>query len=132
MKLQDINTVTTVDLKEKLPAVWTKKAKLQRWSELVAKHAGHQFLVLFHGLEYWSPVQLRDTPIHASGCGPNAFTIACTDPVLQSAGLSKTANLPEIMKFFEITKQQLHDFSCNCGGEISATEMARRINRFAV
>jgi hypothetical protein len=129
MKLLDILTVNVVDLKEKLPAVWTKKAKLHRWGYLVAKY-GYK-LVLFHGMEHWSPVQLRDIPIHAVEYGPNAFAIACADPVLQDAGLKEKANLPEIMRFFEITTQQLHEFSCDCGGAITARDMANRITNLA-
>jgi hypothetical protein len=121
MKLLDINTVNVVGVS------LDRKAKLVRWADLVAK--SKIGLGLMHNLEYYNPIQLKHAPIHDSGT--NAFTIACADPVLQSAGLSPKATLPEVMTFFDITQRQLHEFSCDCGGVISTKQMAGRIAKLA-
>ncbi len=62
--------------------------------------------------------------------------MAGRDPVLQQAGLK--ADLPGgnvsvggAQRFFELSKSDLHEFSCDCGGVITNEEMARRVENIA-
>ncbi|MGZ4849882.1 MAG: hypothetical protein ACXV2C_00720 [Candidatus Bathyarchaeia archaeon] len=119
----------------------TRKEKLMRWAKLVRNETGH--LYLYHNLEYASPEQLANHPsmvVYASDtiC-KSAFTIAYEDPIFQDAGLKKVVkfseptvgNIADVMKFMELSQAELHEFSCDCGGEISNKDMANRIEKIA-
>lgn len=110
-----------------LPVKLSKKEKLVRWANLI--RCSHARLVLFHNLEHYSYHELRAVPIHT--CGPNAFEIATRDNVFRTAGLKHDANLVEVIGFFELTQNEVHEFSCDCGGAIDKTEMAERIEGIA-
>ena len=117
MKTVDINTETAVAL--------TRKEKLLRLAELV--RSAPDYLRIFHGMERWRPVSLVQS---LAGYGPSAFTIAAADPVFKAAGIGG-ANAADFMKFFEISQDELHEFSCDCGGQILNGDMANRITRLA-
>lgn len=103
--------------------VMTRKEKLMHWAKLVRQH--RSYLYIFHRLEDWNAEQLAKAYHHDS-----AFTLASRDPAFKAAGL-KSGYVGEAMKFFELSQQQLHEFSCDCGGEIRASSMADRIERLA-
>ena len=102
-----------------------KAAKLRRWAKLCREYGCS--LVLFHGLEYWQFEQLRI--LLKSLPGVSAMTLAANDPVFQKLGLPSDCTVLDIMRFFELSQQQLHEFSCDCGGHVSNEEQARRIER---
>jgi hypothetical protein len=108
------------DLLQSTPLVMTKRDKLLRLAQ-IARHSTHSYFALFTGLEYvrsWA--SLREPY--------SIFEAAAADPVLRDAGLqSDTAG--EAMRFFELTRNEMHSFCCGCGGGISNDEMARRIER---
>jgi len=100
----------------------TRKERLARWAELVRKWPTH-YVGLTHGLEYLTPQQ-RSTTLASV---VHVFDIAVTDPKLQADGLSSGSTIAGVMNYFEVTRDELHEFSCDCGGQINKEEMARRI-----
>ena len=106
----------------------TRKEKLLRFVEVIRAHP--LGIAIFHGLEY--------EPQHVLDCLSNpysAFNAAGQDTVLQQAGLTPdlrgNVTVGAAQRFFELSKHDLHEFSCDCGGAISNEEMARRIERIA-
>jgi hypothetical protein len=51
--------------------------------------------------------------------------------VFKSVGLNGPATVQGAMNFFELTQDELHEFSCDCGGRISNSMMADRITAIA-
>ena len=101
----------------------TRREKLLRFAAVI-RQTQHD-IVIFHKLEYMYDAQL-ELISHPN----SAFAQAAADPVLQDAGLAGSDAL-SAKKFFELSTEQLHEFSCDCGGHISNEEMARRIERLA-
>jgi hypothetical protein len=124
MKHLDIETLNVVAVSVEAPQRMNGKERRLRWAYLV-RMTRNPYLTLFHELERFTRHDLGLLPIHS--VGPSAFSIACSDPILQREGLKPNANVLEIMSFFEITQHQLHEFSCDCGGSIDNDEMAYRI-----
>ncbi len=106
-----------------VPLPMSRRDKLMRFAQVV-RASGRMFFI-FHGLEYYTQVQLK-AAVHPS----SAFAAAAADPILQDAGLKGAAAI-DAMGFFELSQQELHEFSCDCGGVISNAEMADRIERLA-
>lgn len=102
----------------------TRREKLLRWAKLVRKSKVQ--MQLYHLLENESQETLNKMAF-SSG---TAFALAHEDPILRDAGLD-THTIGGLMAFFEITKDDLHDFSCNCGGKIDNAKMASRIEKIA-
>ena len=123
--------MSMLPVKEK-PAVMSRKARLLHWAGLVRRFWGD--LYIFHLLEYQRPDQL-----HKIGHPSSAFDLAGNDPVLQDQGIKKdttqggvlTTSAAEVMRFFELSQQELHEFSCDCGGAISPERQADRIEAIA-
>jgi len=86
-------------------------------------------LWLFSNLEYMPPRQLE--LIKVCQCAPTAMGVAVNDPKFQRDGLSASASIADVMRYFGISLAQLHEFSCDCGGYIDNSEQARRIERLA-
>jgi hypothetical protein len=122
----------TIDIRELVTAVpvtvrMTRRERLLHWAHLLRSGAGP--LALYHGLEWMSPAQLTTTP--ATESDPSAFGVALADPVFREQGLPGVSTIGEVMRFFELSQQQLHEFSCDCGGAISRQDMADRIEWLA-
>lgn len=118
----------TIDLQteQQTAVALTRKEKLLRWAELVMKQPHN--LPIFHGLEYWNDDML--TRPMCANFGPNVFSLANADPVFKAAGL-KGDSVRDSMEFFELTQDELHEFSCDCGGAITNTMMSDRITSIA-
>lgn len=101
----------------------TRVEKLTRWAELLRK-CGHA-IYLGDRIEYLSP-EARDATEWM--CSP--MSVAAADPVLTDAGL-KNGTIGEAKRFFEITDEDVHAFSCNCGGHQTGANMASRIDAIA-
>jgi hypothetical protein len=130
MKHLDIASILdAVPIKPKAPPKPTRAQKLMHWAHLVNKQRRH--LALFHNLEYWDRTQLVRKVKEISGPYSNAFTVAINDPALQQAGLKTDASIKDIMDFFELSQAELHEFSCDCGGDISNSMMAGRLAHLA-
>lgn len=120
-----------------LPApAMTRYEKLMRWAKIVREQK--EPMRIFHLLERWSQAELDQDSYFIDGS--NAFAVAMADSVFAENGLKPTTghlsgvptgSVGQVMRFMELTQQQLHEFSCDCGGAISNTEMADRIERLA-
>jgi hypothetical protein len=121
----------TIDVKEKAGAVaLTRKEKLLRWADLI--QAETRPICVFHLLENWNWVQMGLPMASHSYPGgyATAFGIAAADPVFRAAGLAGDS-VANSMKFFELSQLDIHEFSCNCGGQITGTQMADRVRHLA-
>lgn len=103
--------------------VMSRAEKLQRWADIVRNT--RQRFYIFHLLERYTPQQLQE-----ARCDASAFAAAYKDPILKDAGL-KGDSAADAMKFFELSQDELHEFSCNCSGDLSNAEMAKRIEGIA-
>jgi hypothetical protein len=106
----------------------TRREKLLKWAELV-RHYSHE-LALFHDIEHMGLSNLRGI-VPATIRTVSAFTLAVTDPIFQAQGLRKESTLVDVMKFFELSQDELHEFSCDCGGYIDNHNQAYRIELLA-
>ena len=106
-----------------VPILMTRKEKLLHRAKLIRERPYD--LGLYHRLEHYSPTELQDAKIDATHS--TAFGVALSDPQFCEQGLGKTGYAA--MNFFELSQQQLHEFSCDCGGPINNDEMANRIER---
>jgi hypothetical protein len=104
--------------------ILTKRDKLFRLAQLV-RSAPYQ-VTIFSGIEYMSLIDKR------MAHHPNSvFALAAADPLLKDAGMTSDS-VAEGERFFELASHELHAFSCDCGGRISNSTMARRIETIAV
>lgn len=120
------------------PKAMTRKEKLYRWANLIRESTNRR-LYIFHRLEYWGPRELLAATYIVSNDSP--FGIAMMDPVFSDLGLKgqahlgdpslETGTIRQAMDFFELTQSQLHEFSCDCGGQIDNEMMAARIEGLA-
>ena len=103
------------------PIPMSRNDKLERWASLIGRSS--EAIFIFHDLEYRSQHELdRLADPHS------AFALAAGDQLLREAGLTG-AKVGEGMRFFELSKHDVHAFSCNCGGHISNSTMAKRIRK---
>jgi hypothetical protein len=102
--------------------VSAKHEKLARWARLLRNN--RTMLRRFDQLECYSYSQLGLLDIHGT-----AFAVAANDPVFIQAGLKYSIH--GVMEFFELTKDQLHEFSCNCGDSVPAEFVADTVARLA-
>jgi hypothetical protein len=108
-----------------------RREKLLRWAELVRK-ARAPYLYLYHNLEYMTRAQLQNTIVDVRVY--SAFSVAIADPEFKAQGLGLGqvhVTVQNMLDFFELTVPQAHAFACDCGGDISNEEQARRIERLA-
>lgn len=121
--------------------IMTRQQRLLHWAKLVAEHKVGLFM--FHGLEFRSDLELakiEPRPLIArSGLFASyfpsrretVFSVALEDKTLNEHGLHQGGNLLDVMKFMEISRHEMHEFSCDCGGDIPNQRMASRIMSLA-
>lgn len=103
--------------------VMTKRDKLFRLARLIREFPYN--LHLFSNIEHRHPSELVGLAHPLS-----AFTVAAQDGILKDAGLTgPTVN--EAQKFFQLSRDELHAFSCDCGGHLTNDQMARRVESLA-
>lgn len=113
-----------VELSVKPPM--SRADKLNRLADLVEK-CTHS-LRLYHLLEHFTDAEkAKFTGEHLFG----AFRLAAKDPVFGEAGMPENPSILDVQRFLELSNQELHEFSCDCGGHITNTDMAARIRRIA-
>jgi hypothetical protein len=103
--------------------VLSKRDKLLRLAHVIRFAKTPVFV--FNGLEYLQAGQWE----HLSH-PHSAFALAVQDPILRDAGMTSDT-VGAAKRFFGLSKADLHEFSCDCGGTISNEEMARRVERIA-
>ena len=121
---KQLSATELVLLSSVAPHVMTRREKLLRFAMIV--RTSQRNFVIFHHLEYMTEPQLRDA-YHPE----SAFAAAAADPILSDAGLASD-RVGEAQRFFELSKNDLHEFSCDCGGVIRNDTMADRIEAVAV
>ncbi len=115
--------LSTAEIAQLSTIEMTRREKLCRLAQIV--RASDQSFVIFSNIEYAGEELLRHF-----GDPKSAFAAAARDPILSAAGL-KDHDVWSAKKFFELTTEELHEFSCDCGGVISNDAMAKRIERLA-
>ncbi len=103
--------------------IMTRAEKLERWAVLLEK-CDH-YIVMASNIEYMDQCS-RDR----ASWTYSPMSVAAADPVLSDAGL-KGQTIKDVKDFFEITDEDVHAFSCNCGGEQTGAQMAGRIRNIA-
>lgn len=112
----------------KLPVKKMSRAeRLTHWANIVRAHPTS--LELYHQLEHHNESQLKMMLIHPAH--NTAFSLAVNDPVLREQGLAEGSSIHDVKGFFEVSQQELHEFSCDCGGLISNSQQADRIAKLA-
>ena len=115
--------LTSVELSPAAPPA-TKRQKLIRFANIIRSGSRYP-LYLFINLEY------RDTGEWKYLSHPGSpFAVAAQDSVLYAAGL-RSGSVGDAQRFFELSREELAEFSCACGGLITTDEMADRIERIA-
>ena len=69
-------------------------------------------------------------PVNGLAHPSSAFALAAKDSLLQDAGLTGDS-VGDAHRFFDLSREELADFSCVCGGSINNNEIANRIERIA-
>ena len=115
--------LTTVERSLTSPPV-TKRQRLQRFANVI-RSGPRVPLHLFINLEYRDAGEW-DYLAHPS----SAFALAAKDRVLRDAGLASDS-VGDAHRFFDLSREELADFSWVCGGSINNNEMADRIDRIA-
>jgi hypothetical protein len=102
----------------------TKRQRLQRFADVI-RRGPPCALHLFINLEYRDAGEWKYLSHPAS-----PFALAAQDNLLYAAGL-RSDSVGDAQRFFELSREELTEFSCVCGGSISSNEMAERIDRIA-
>ena len=102
----------------------TKRQKLMRFANII-RSGPRCPLYLFINLEYrdageWKYLSHPGSP----------FALAAQDNVLYAAGL-RSGSVGDAQRFFELSREELAEFYCVCGGRTTNDEMADRIERIA-
>jgi hypothetical protein len=103
----------------------TKRQRLQRFADVIRSRRSCR-LHLFINLEYRDAGEWKYISHPAS-----PFALAAQDNILYAAGL-KGGSVGDALRFFELSRQELAEFSSVSGGSINNNEMAERIERLAV
>jgi hypothetical protein len=96
----------------------TRRDKLLRLATLVRAEKA-QFFRMMHGLEYMTKSELRRIEVRDT-----IFERAAADPVFKDAGL-KPDRLDEAVRFFELSREDLHSLACDCCGQLSNATVAK-------
>ena len=120
---QQLTSAELASLPVALP-VLTKREKLFRLAHLI-RHCGYPSLYMFSNLEHRPDFDLPMLQHPTS-----AFTLAAQDGILKDAGLAGPT-VADAKKFFQLSTDELHAFSCDCGGALSNEQMARRVELLA-
>lgn len=115
---------------EEAPAKLTRAQKLNHLADLVAKHA--HFVRLGHNIERRTSDILALMPAYDVG----ALELASLDKTFLKDGLKATLgpnefSIKDVRDYLELTTGELHEFSCDCGGQITPSTQADRIRGLA-
>lgn len=124
--------VSAVPVKDEVKKM-TRQEKLLHLAKITREHVTPLWLA--HNLEHIDPRMLHRFP--ANYWGFTIFALAMEDKAFREQGLKAgnpevpQGSVGDVMGFLEVTQQDMHEFSCNCGGTISNEEAANRIERIA-
>jgi len=111
---------------EAIPVLTTRKEKL-RYAAMLIRKSKLPHLHLYHNLERMPKSYLDQTTITPTQA--SFFGIMLSDPHLKAAGVGDT--IGKQMRFFQLSQEELHEFSCDCGGAISNSDMADTVDSLA-
>lgn len=114
--------IAALDATAPTATAMTRTEKLERWATLLAKY--NYDIVLGDRLERRHPDDLK-----ASAWPGSPMAIAFGDKTLKAAGLAGDT-VGDAMNFFELTAEDIHALSCNCGGVATGENMAARVRGF--
>lgn len=97
----------------------TRDAKLERLATLVENCPRH--ISLFDRIEEMTQGRKERATLEGS-----VFALAAGDKTFQKAGLTGQT-VADGQKFFELSNEELHHLSCNCGGQMHRDEVANRL-----
>lgn len=120
---QQLSPAEVATLSTPIPAM-SKHDKLMRFAHLV--RLSSRPCALYHRLEHASPEMLATI-----GFGNSSFATAAADPILKDAGFTG-CSVADAIGFFELTHDDIHAFSCDCGGALSNRQMADAIEKIAL
>src|SRR6185503_919156 len=115
MKHQDIKQLDGV-----IAGMPTRKEKLDRWAGLVSLYDGD--LTPLHAVEYTAVTTLRYEGVLSQWAG----RVAYEDPLFRVMGL-KSASAWDVVEFFELTRHELHEISCDCQQKATAERTVKAI-----
>jgi hypothetical protein len=107
-----------------VPAPLTKAQKLERFATLI--DGARLVLGLYHRLEFASQETKDDMSVLGSR---TAFDVAAQDQTFKEAGIGHTVG--SVQRFFELSNEELHAFSCDCGGRLTNVDQSRLIRDIA-
>ena len=103
----------------------TKRQRLQRFADMI-QNGPPCPVHLFVNLEYRDAGEWK----YLSASWFAARRAAQDNNVLYAAGL-RSGSVDDAQRFFELSREELTEFSCVSGGSINNNEMAERIERIA-
>ena len=114
-------TLTTAEIAAALP-VMTKRDKLLRLASIVRSSGAH--IGLLSQVEYLDEFERAHFQY-------SLFVLASRDPILKGCAGMTSGTIAEGERFFGLTRNELHHFSCDCGGALTNEQMARRVEDIA-
>jgi hypothetical protein len=114
------------DISDAAPKTMTRRERLDRWADLLARNPGR----LLKTLE-----EIEFRPSHQRGAmraDNSPFSVAYADPVLREEGL-KSDRLGDALAFFSISEHQAHRVVCSClnGRMIESGRAAQKVRAIA-
>src|SRR5258707_89794 len=104
---QQLTSAELASLPVAIP-VLTKREKLFRLAILI-RGSNQPTLYMFSNIEYRTAHELAMMQDHMS-----VFALAAQDSILKDAGLAGPT-VGDAQKFFQLSPNELHAFSCDCG-----------------
>lgn len=125
---QALSAAELAEIKTKHPVrPMTKQEKLLAWADLIDRFEG--WVWMYSNLEHWREEHLADPEYGVNCRAVTAVTLACRHEPFQAEGIGESVS--SALKFFELTKEELHQFSCDCGGRIDNKTQALAIRSIA-
>jgi hypothetical protein len=114
------------DVTTEAPKTMTRRERLDRWAELLARSQGRMLKTL-------EEIEFRPWRERAAMRADNSpFSVAYADPVLREEGL-KSDRLGDATTFFRISEHQAHRVVCSClnGRTIESGRAAQKVRAIA-
>jgi hypothetical protein len=114
------------DISTEAPKTMTRRERLARWQELLAREPGRMLKTL-------EEIEFKPESERGRMRADNSpLTVAFRDPVLREEGL-KSDRLGDAMEFFGISEHQAHRVVCSClnGRTMTGAQAAQRVRAIA-
>jgi len=114
------------DISTAAPKTMTRRERLDRWADLLARNPGRMLKTL-------EEIEFKPSKHRAAMRADNSpFSVAYADPVLREEGL-KSDRLGDALTFFGISEHQAHRVVCSClnGRMIESGRAAQKVRAIA-